>query len=106
MRGDGRGVARERLHPHDDVAAAFSCGTAPPVRPGGPLADAYSLDTVIPTHFDDDGLSISSSSAPNIMATMLEQLDVQPGMRVLEIGAGTGYNAGLLAHLAARRVRW
>jgi protein-L-isoaspartate(D-aspartate) O-methyltransferase len=26
-------------------------------------------------------------------------LDVQPGQRILEIGAGTGYNAALLAHL-------
>lgn len=30
---------------------------------------------------------------------MLEQLQPQPGNRVLELGAGTGYNAGLLAHL-------
>ena len=30
---------------------------------------------------------------------MLDQLDVQPGHRILEIGAGTGYNAALLAHL-------
>jgi protein-L-isoaspartate(D-aspartate) O-methyltransferase len=30
---------------------------------------------------------------------MLDQLDVRPGHRILEIGAGTGYNAALLAHL-------
>ena len=46
-----------------------------------------------------DGVSVSSSSQPAIMAVMLEQLAVQPGQRVLEIGAGTGYNAALLAHL-------
>src|SRR5262249_17070828 len=61
--------------------------------------EAYRYDAVIPTHFDDSGLPISSSSAPNIMATMLEQLDIAPGMRVLEIGAGTGYNAALLGRL-------
>ena len=30
---------------------------------------------------------------------MLEQLDLRPGQPVLEIGAGTGYNAALLAHV-------
>ena len=30
---------------------------------------------------------------------MLDQLDVRPGHHVLEIGAGTGYNADLLAEL-------
>jgi protein-L-isoaspartate(D-aspartate) O-methyltransferase len=34
---------------------------------------------------------------PQIMASMLEQLNVQAGHRVLEIGAGTGYNAAVLA---------
>ena len=33
------------------------------------------------------------------MATMLEQLRVEADMFVLEVGAGTGYNAGLLARL-------
>ena len=33
---------------------------------------------------------------------MLDQLHVQPGNRILEIGAGTGYNAALLAQLTGR----
>jgi len=43
---------------------------------------------------------ISTISQPTMIATMLEQLDVQPGSRVLEIGTASGYNAALLAHLA------
>ena len=42
---------------------------------------------------------MSSSSQPTVMAMLLEQLDVRPGQRVLEIGAGTGYDAALLAVL-------
>ena len=48
---------------------------------------------------DDSGRSISSSSQPGMMAMMLDQLDVRPGHRVLEIGSGSGYNAALLNHL-------
>jgi protein-L-isoaspartate O-methyltransferase len=33
------------------------------------------------------------------MAWMLHALDIRPGMRMLEVGTGTGYNAALLAHL-------
>ncbi len=58
-------------------------------------------DDAIPTHFaDGTEISISSSSQPTVMALMLEQLGAAPGMRVLEVGAGTGYNAALLAQLA------
>jgi len=39
----------------------------------------------------------SSSSAPEVMAEMVDLLDLKPGMNVLEIGTGTGYNAALIA---------
>ncbi len=56
-------------------------------------------DEAIVTKRSSQGTPISSSSAPSMMAIMLEQLDLRPGLRVLEIGAGTGYNAALLAEL-------
>lgn len=40
----------------------------------------------------------SSASMPSVVAAMLRDLDVSDGMRVLEVGTGTGWNAGLLAH--------
>ncbi|MGO8956030.1 MAG: methyltransferase domain-containing protein [Streptosporangiaceae bacterium] len=44
-----------------------------------------------------DGLPVSSSSQPAMMAIMLDQLGLQPGHRVLEIGTGTGYNAAVMS---------
>jgi protein-L-isoaspartate(D-aspartate) O-methyltransferase len=67
--------------------------------PGVPLDRAYA-DDVVSTKKDGAGASISAASQPAIVALMLEQLAVRPGDRVLEIGAGTGYNAALLATLA------
>ena len=47
-----------------------------------------------------DGPPLSSSTAPSLMAAMLQSLAIEAGMNVLEVGTGTGYNAGLLARLA------
>lgn len=81
------------------VAAAFEAVPRHVFLPGMDAERAY-RDEAHPTKWDADGRPVSSSSQPAIMAIMLEQLAVRPGDRVLEIGAGTGYNAALLAHLA------
>jgi protein-L-isoaspartate(D-aspartate) O-methyltransferase len=44
-----------------------------------------------------DGLPVSSSSQPAMMAIMLDQLGLEPGHRVLEIGTGSGYNAAVMS---------
>ena len=60
------------------------------------LAGAYA-DRPIATRVVGGEL-VSSSSQPSLMALMCQALEVRDGDRVLEIGAGTGYNAALLAH--------
>jgi protein-L-isoaspartate(D-aspartate) O-methyltransferase len=67
--------------------------------------EAVYEDEPIPTKFSRRGVPISSSSQPAIMAEMLERLGLEPGMRVLEVGAGTGYNAALLGLVVGERGR-
>ncbi|MDB5070887.1 MAG: methyltransferase, FxLD system [Candidatus Eremiobacteraeota bacterium] len=79
------------------VAAAFERVPRHVFVPDVPVEDAYA-DRSIAIKFED-GVPISSSSQPAIMAEMLEMLAVREGDRVLEIGAGSGYNAALLAEV-------
>jgi methyltransferase of FxLD system len=67
--------------------------------------EAVYSDRAFPTKQDAVGWAISSSSQPAIMALMLEQLDLEPGQRILEVGAGTGYNAALLKTMVGDRGR-
>jgi protein-L-isoaspartate(D-aspartate) O-methyltransferase len=69
-----------------------------PARPRAEYLGLIYSDEVLATRYED-GFPVSSSSQPSLVAQMLELLDVREGMKVLEIGAGTGYNAALLAEL-------
>jgi protein-L-isoaspartate(D-aspartate) O-methyltransferase len=100
---------RGRGHVRDDrVAAAFAAVPrelflADHAERHG-LADVYRDDAIV-TRRDGEGTPTSSSSQPAIMAEMLEMLGLRAGQRVLEVGAGTGYNAALLAHLVGEQGR-
>jgi len=105
--GTSLAVRRERLVAEvlqtsgirdERIAAALSDVPRHLFLPHLPPEDAY-LDDAIVTKRDADGQPISSSSQPAIMAIMLDQLTLAPGQRVLEIGAGTGYNAALMRHI-------
>lgn len=56
-------------------------------------------DTSIVVKSDADGLPVSASTQPALMAVMLGQLGLAAGHRVLEVGTGTGYNAALIAQI-------
>ena len=60
---------------------------------------AVYMNQPIVTAYDEYNTPTSSSSSPDAMVLMLETSELRPGLRVLEIGTGTGYNAALLAHI-------
>ena len=93
-----REAAEQGGHPtHRRIEDAFRAVPRHLFLPGVPLARAYA-DEAVPVQ-SVDGVTTSSASQPSMMAIMLDQLDLRPGHRVLEIGAGTGYNAALMARL-------
>ncbi|WP_274565104.1 protein-L-isoaspartate O-methyltransferase family protein [Streptomyces spiramyceticus] len=89
----------------------MGAGTAVPVhRERDPDAwHGYAdTDTPIVTQWDDGAhageepgrVATSSASMPSVVFSMLRELDIDHGMRVLDAGTGTGETAALLAHRA------
>ncbi len=65
-------------------------------------------DNIRDYSYADQPLSIGHGqtiSAPSMIAIMMESLDLAPGQKVLEIGAGSGYNAALAAEIVGEKGR-
>ncbi|MFI9402074.1 protein-L-isoaspartate O-methyltransferase [Nocardia sp. NPDC052316] len=83
----------------DAIGAALSAIPREDFLPAEiPVELAYA-DKPVTLAVGDDGFPLSTASQPTMVAAMLEQLAVEPGDRILEIGTASGYNAALLQHL-------
>ncbi len=68
------------------------------IWPGTPASIAYQDEPIL---LDETGQTIS---APHMIVMMLEEFDLSTGLKVLEIGCGSGYNAALISHIVSRGV--
>lgn len=96
-------VPRHRFLPHFRFRADEYRIDADTIPDDEVLNLTYANNALL-THTGQDGDPPSSSSAPSIMAKMLDAADLAPGQRILEIGAGTGYNAALIHHITGAPV--
>jgi protein-L-isoaspartate(D-aspartate) O-methyltransferase len=94
------GLARAGIHDGRVLEAMARLPRERFVAGAHPLSAVYDLDRAIA--LGAGPVPTSSVSAPRVVATMLEVLDLAPGMRVLEIGTGSGYHAALLSELVGR----
>lgn len=46
-----------------------------------------------------DDQVVSTTSQPTVMAMMIEAAELEPGMKIMEIGTGSGYNAAILSEI-------
>ena len=99
--------AFRRVERHRLLERFFSRGQKPgepdevwldPAEPSTECLRTIYSDSALVTRFSG-GLPTSSTSQPTLVAQMLELVELAPGQRVLEIGAGTGYNAALIQEI-------
>jgi protein-L-isoaspartate(D-aspartate) O-methyltransferase len=95
-----RTVQRHRLLEtfYHRSAEGFRAIEHDPLRPQRDHLALIYADTALATRHIG-GMPASSTSQASLVGRMLELLDLSGGMKVLEVGAGTGYNAALLAEI-------
>lgn len=95
----------ERIWPHDPATGTIRDAIDRTTDPR--LWHHYAdTDYTLITQWDDGShtgrgagtVPTSSSPRPSLVMSMLRDLDVEPGMRVLETSTGSGWTAGLLTH--------
>jgi protein-L-isoaspartate(D-aspartate) O-methyltransferase len=72
---------------------------ADPENPTAEDLDLIYSHRALVTRLGLSGMPSSSTSMPGLVANMLELLRLEPAQKVLEIGAGTGYNAALISEI-------
>jgi protein-L-isoaspartate(D-aspartate) O-methyltransferase len=66
------------------------------------LATLYA-DRALVLFGDDDDDVPSTISQPSFVLRMLDMLQLEPGQKVFELGAGSGWNAALMGHLVGEK---
>ncbi len=70
------------------------------------MREDFVIDELKYRAYDDEALRIVAGqtiSQPSTVLYMLDLLELRPGQKVLEIGAGSGYNAALMASMVGSK---